>query len=174
MNCTQVWAALSPNFKSLIAARFFGGLWTAGGSVTLGMVADMFDADDQQYAVAYIVLSSVGGTSIGPLIGGFIAGAAKNPLYWIFWVQLIFGGVTQIAHFFLVPETRSSVMLDREAKKRRKNGQSNIYGPNELRVNRFSMKEIGITWIRPFEMFVREPIVLCLSLLSGVSTNVEK
>ena len=31
------------------------------------------------------------------------------------------------------------------------------------------MKEIGKVWIRPFEMFVREPIVLCLSLLSGFS-----
>jgi len=170
VNCTQVWAALSPNFNSLIAARFFGGLFTAGGSVTLGLVADMFDSDDQQYAVAFIVLSSVGGTSIGPLIGGFIQGLAKNPLYWIFWTQLIFGGFTQVVHFFLVPETRATVLLDREAKKRRKNGQDeNIYGPNELKENRFSMKEIGITWLRPFEMFVREPIVLSLSLLSGFS-----
>jgi MFS family permease len=169
VNCTQIWAGLSPNFNSLIAARFFGGLFTAGGSVTLGMVADLFDADDQQYAVAYIVLSSVGGTSIGPLIGGIIAGAARDPLYWIFWTQLIFGGFTQLLHFFVVPETRSTVILDREAKRRRKAGQKEIYGPNELREDRFSIKEIGVTWIRPFEMFVREPIVLCLSLLSGFS-----
>lgn len=169
VNCTQVWAALSPNFKSLIAARFFGGLFTAGGSVTLGVVADLFEADDQQYAVAFIVLSSVGGTSVGPLIGGFIQGLAKSPLYWIFWTQLIFGGFTQVVHFFVVPETRATVLLDREAKKRRKQGQTQFYGPNELKVNRFSMKEIGITWMRPFEMFLREPIVLCLSLLSGFS-----
>lgn len=47
VNATQVWAALSPNFNSLIAARFFGGLFTAGGSVTLGLIADMFDSKDQ-------------------------------------------------------------------------------------------------------------------------------
>lgn len=169
VNMTQIWAALSPNFNSLIAARFFGGLFTAGGSVTLGVVADMFDADDQQYAVAFIVLSSVGGTSVGPLIGGFIQGLAKNPLYWIFWTQLIFGGFTQAVHFFIVPETRTTVMLDREARKRRKAGQDNIYGPNELKENRFDMKEIAIIWARPFEMFLREPIVLSLSLLSGFS-----
>lgn len=114
-------------------------------------------------------MSSVGGTSIGPLIGGFIQGLAKNPLYWIFWTQLIFGGFTQTLHFFLVPETRTTVMLDREAKKRRKAGQKNIYGPNELKENRFSLKEIGYIWLRPFEMFVREPIVLWLSLLSEFS-----
>ena len=41
--------------------------------MTLGIVADLFDVDDQQYAIAFIVLSSVIGTSIGPFIGGFIA-----------------------------------------------------------------------------------------------------
>lgn len=170
VNLTQIWAGLSPNYNSLLAARFFGGLFTAGGSVTLGVVADLFDADDQQYAVAFIVLSSVGGTSIGPVIGGFIQGLAVSPLYWIFWTQLIFGGFTQVVHALLVPETRTTVMLDREAKRRRKSGEDeNVYGPNELKEKRFDAKEILIIWRRPFEMFLREPIVLCLSLLSGFS-----
>ena len=63
-------------------------------------------------------------------------------------------------------------MMDKIAKKRRKNGvDSNIYGPNELVPfkDRFSAKEILITWIRPFKMFLTEPIVLTLSLLSGFS-----
>ena len=172
VNCSQIWGALSPrNFRSLIAARFFGGLWTAGGSVTLGMVADMFDPDDQQYAIAFIVLSSVGGTSIGPVIGGFLAGAIEenNALVWIFWTMLAFGGLTQALHFALVPETCPLVLLDREARRRRKRGDSNIYGPHELKEKRFDPKEILMVWLRPFEMFVREPIVLCLSLLSGFS-----
>lgn len=158
----------------MIAARFFGGLFTAGGSVTLGIVADLFDVDDQQYAIAFIVLSSVIGTSIGPFIGGFIGGLTGSekkyltPLYWIFWAQLIGGVVTQLVHAIVVPETRETVLLDREAKKRRKAGETNVYGPDELKENRFSAKEILTTWYRPFEMFVREPIVLFLSLLSGV------
>ena len=63
-------------------------------------------------------------------------------------------------------------MMDRIAKKRRKNGTDpNIYGPNEITPfkERFSFKEIMITWIRPFKMFLTEPIVLTLSLLSGFS-----
>ncbi|KAJ9480091.1 putative drug/proton antiporter YHK8 (putative) [Pseudozyma hubeiensis] len=167
VNIWQVLAALAPNFGSLIVARFLGGLFTAGGSVTLGMVADLFEPDEQQFAVGFVVLSSVGGTSVGPFIGGFIQGYL--PLKWNFWVQLIFGGAVQIAHFFLVPETRSTILLDREAKRRRKNGEHNIYGPNEVRTDRFSIKEIGAYWLRPFEMFLREPIVLFLSLLSGFS-----
>lgn len=169
-----MWAGFAPNFENLIAARFFGGLCTAGGSVTLGIVADLFDVDNQQYAIAFIVLSSVAGTSVGPLVGGFIAGGVKSEkkyltaLYWIFWVQLIFGVVTQLVHMLVVPETRETILLDREAKRRRKAGETNIYGPNELEVNRFSPKKIMITWMRPFDMLLREPIVLCLSLLSGV------
>ena len=122
--------------------------------------------DDQQYAVGYIVLSSVGGTSIGPVVGGFIE--QYLPWYWNFWVQLIFGVAVQFVHLF-VPETRATVMLDREARKRRKAGETNIYGPNELKEKRFDTKEIIRIWTRPFIMFVQEPIVLCLSLLSGFS-----
>ncbi|SAM83463.1 related to multidrug resistant protein [Ustilago bromivora] len=149
VNIWQILAALAPNYGSLIAARFLGGLFTAGGSVTLGMVADLWEPDEQQFAVAFVVLSSVGGTSVSPFVGGFIQAYLK--LEWNFWIQLIFGGVVQIAHFFFVPETRSTILLDREAKRRRKSGENNIYGPNEVRTERFSMKEIGTYWLRPFE-----------------------
>lgn len=67
-------------------------------------------------------------------------------------------------------------MLDRIAKKRREEGEKNgrpvnIFGPNELKTfsERFSVREILITWIRPFRMFLTEPIVLTLSMLSGFS-----
>jgi hypothetical protein len=53
----------------------------------------------------------------------------------------------------------------------RAEGQTNVYGPNELRAfkDRFSMKEILTLWARPFVMFATEPIVLFCSLLSGFS-----
>jgi len=63
-------------------------------------------------------------------------------------------------------------MMDRIAKKRRQSGEDpNIYGPNELTPfkERFSAREILVTWTRPFKMFATEPIVLVLSLLSGFS-----
>ncbi|CAO1633995.1 unnamed protein product [Parajaminaea phylloscopi] len=167
VNIWQFLGVFAPNFGSLLVARGLGGLSTAGGSVTLGMVADLYDIDAQQYAVAYVVLSSVGGTSIGPVIGGFIQ--QYSTYRWIFWVQLIFGGAVQILHFFTVPETRSTILLDREAKRRRKAGDENIWGPNELKENRLSPKELGRYIARPFVMFVQEPIVLSMSLLSGFS-----
>lgn len=170
VNIWQLPVALAPNFTSLMVGRALGGLSSAGGSVTLGMIADMWESDNQQYAVAFVVFSSVGGSVLGPIVGGFVQ--QYLAWRWCIWIQLIFGGAVQAMHFFLVPETRSTIMMDKIAKKRRKEGgNSNVYGPNELEPfkERFSMKEILITWYRPFKMFVTEPIVLTLSLLSGFS-----
>lgn len=167
VNIWQIPAALSPNIGGLIAARFLGGLSSAGGSVTLGMCADMWEPEEQGFAVAYVVLSSVGGSALGPIFGGIIAD--RLSLKWNFWMQLIVGGVTQIIHAVTVPETRSSILVDREAARRRKEGEDdNIYGPATFR-NGLDMNEILAIWKRPFVMFLKEPIVLFLSLLSGFS-----
>ncbi|KAF2151511.1 MFS multidrug transporter-like protein [Myriangium duriaei CBS 260.36] len=169
VNIWQLPVALAPNFATLMVGRALGGLSSAGGSVTLGMIADMWEADEQQFAVAFVVFSSVGGSVLGPVVGGFVE--QHLPWRWNIWIQLIFGGFVQILHFFLVPETRTTCMIDGIAKRRRKNGEKNVYGPNELVPwkDRFSAKEIIVTWIRPFKMFLTEPIVLTLSLLSGFS-----
>jgi len=167
VNIWQIPCALAPNYATLVVCRLLGGLSTAGGSVTLGVVADMWLPDDQEYAVAFLVLSSVGGSVVGPVIGGFLEAYAG--LQWIFWTQLIFGAFVQAVHFFAVPETRSTILLDRIAKQRRADGARNIWGPNEISNKRLTMKEIGTIWIRPFYMLFTEPIVAWLSAVSGFS-----
>src|ERR1700710_857674 len=72
VNIWQLPVALAPNFATLMVGRALGGLSSAGGSVTLGMIADLWDADSQQYAVACVVFSSVGGSVLGPVVGGFV------------------------------------------------------------------------------------------------------
>lgn len=174
VNIWQIPVGIAPNFGTILAFRALGGLSTAGGSVTLAMVADMWEANEQQYAVAFIVFSSVGGSVLGPIVGGFVEQFLA--WRWNIWIQLIFGGAVQIAHAILVPETRTTVLMDRIAKKRRKEGEKNgkpvnVWGPNELKTfkERFNPREIMTTWLRPFRMFLTEPIVLVLSLLSGFS-----
>ncbi|CAJ2507273.1 Uu.00g084590.m01.CDS01 [Anthostomella pinea] len=167
INIWQIPASLAPSFGTIVVARALGGLSTAGGSVTLGLVADLYEPNDQHWPLAFIVLSSCIGTSIGGVIGGPIQ--AFLSWQWNFWIQLIFGFTVQCLHFWM-PECRSTILIDREAKRRRKTGEDpNVYGPNELKSPRISLKEAGKIWLRPFEMFVREPIVLCLSILSGFS-----
>lgn len=173
VNVWQIPAALSPTFAGVLIARFLAGSSAAVGSVTLGVVADMWEPEDQQYAVNFVVLASVGASSLGPVIGGFIE--QYLDYRWVFWVMLIVGGFVQVLHLVMVPETRSTILVDREAKRRRESGEDpDVWGPNEARGNfleRWSWREFGTTFARPFILFVTEPIVLFLSLLSGFSDS---
>lgn len=166
VNVWQIPCALAPNFTTIMVGRFLGGLSSAGGSVTLGMVADMWEANDQQYAVAFIVFSSVGGSVVGPIVGGYIQ--TYLSWHWVFWVQLIFGVVVQLIHAICVPETRTISLLDAEARRRREEGEKDLYGPGEVE-DVLTRQQVIAVWLRPFIMFFNEPIVLFLSLLSGFS-----
>ncbi|KAI0538412.1 major facilitator superfamily domain-containing protein [Xylaria digitata] len=168
--CIPVGLASPNGMTSIIVGRAFGGLFSAGGSVTLGMVADMFPAEEQEYPLAYIVLSSVGGSIIGPIIGGFVE--TYMSWQWTIWIQLIFGVAVQALHAVLVPETRSTVRLDAHAKFLRKSGIiPNACGPTEHKTWRQYVmpREVLTIWFRPFHMFITEPIVSVLSALSGFS-----
>lgn len=168
VNLWQIPCALAPNFWVVFGFRFLGGLSSAGGSVTLGMVADMWEPADQQYAIAFVVFSSVAGSVVGPIVGGFITQYAHWT--WVFWVSLIFGFVAQVIHLF-VPETRSSIMLSQYASELQKKGQ-NVKSPDQMRGSlwkRLDWKECGTLMWRPYKFLLTEPIVAFLSLLSGFS-----
>lgn len=166
VNIFQLPVALAPNFASVVIGRVLGGLSSAGGSVTLGLIADMYSVNTQGHAVNYIVLSSVGGSVVGPFIGAFIE--ANLPWQWVFWVSLIFGAAVQALHFFFVPESSPEILMDREARRQREELGRNVWGPGEVK-EAMNLKECMHIWARPFIMFATEPIVLCLSLLSGFS-----
>ncbi|KAH6620366.1 major facilitator superfamily domain-containing protein [Boeremia exigua] len=164
VNIWQILAGASTSWNMVLAARVLGGVCSAGGSVTLGMVADMFHPDEQQYAVLWASLWSC----LGSVIGGMAGGSIEQFLHWRwnFWIQLILGITVQAIHFFFVPETRSTVMLDRKAKKMRKtDGECTIRGPTEDK--KFDWKHAAALMGRPYKMLATEPIVLFLSLLSG-------
>ncbi|KAI0554087.1 major facilitator superfamily domain-containing protein [Xylaria curta] len=176
LTLTNIWTipvGLAPNITTVLVSRALGGLSTAGGSVTLGMIADMYDSDSQQYAVAFVVFASVIGSILGPIIGGFIELLPPDRAWrWCTWIQLTFGLVVQFLHLATVPETRTTILMDRIARKRREEGgDPNVYGPGELHPfrERFSFAELMATWLRALKMLVTEHIVFLLSLLSGVS-----
>jgi MFS family permease len=178
VNVWQLLPALSKNMGTVIAGRLLGGLSSAGGSVTLSLIPDMFHKADQQVPLAYIVFSSCAGSVVGGIAGGIIE--TYLPWRWIFWVQLIVGAAVQALHYFLVPETNPEALLDAEAKRRRKSGglipvaslivqanrtigtQPNVYGPREIHGNLWQrmtfVKTCTLMW-RPYRMLLTEPIV---------------
>jgi MFS family permease len=173
VNLCQIPCALARKFGLVVAFRVLGGLCSAGGSVTLGMVADMWTPTDQQFAVNYVVLSSVSGSVFGPFFGGFIQ--VHLGWRWVFWVSLIFGGFTQLLHLF-VPETNTKILLDREAKRQRSSGQNRrAIGPLEAKGasfrERLEWREVVRVMFRPYKLLITEPIVRWLSLFSGFSDS---
>ncbi|KAI1078938.1 major facilitator superfamily domain-containing protein [Whalleya microplaca] len=170
VNVFAVVAGFAPNFATHAVARTLGGLCSAGGSVTLAVITDLFNPDDHsfQYATLFIVLSSVGGSIIGPIVGGFVE--AYLDWEWCLWIQVIFGVAVQLLHSMTVPETRSTVLMDRIAKRFRKSGANpHLYGPGELVEKCIQWSDVWEIWTRAFKMLLTEPIVLALSLLSGFS-----
>ncbi|KAL5117706.1 hypothetical protein ACEQ8H_004454 [Pleosporales sp. CAS-2024a] len=164
VNLWQILAGASTNWSMVLAARLLGGLCSAGGSVTLGMVADMFDSEDQQFAVLWASLWSC----LGSVIGGICGGPIEQYLDWRinFWIQLGFGAVVQLIHFIFVPESRATIMLNRQAKKIRKADPSaTVRGPTEDEP--IKAKATLALMVRPYKMLFTEPIVGFLSLLSG-------
>lgn len=121
------------------------------------MVADMFTPDEQQHAVLWASLFSCIGSVIGGICGGPIQEYAN--WRWIFWAQLAFGGFTQLLHLAFAKETRVTSLLDREAKRLRKEAKKegrdlNIWGPNETKSfgERFAFREMVGTMFRPYKV----------------------
>lgn len=166
VNIWQVLCAEAPSMTAVIIGRALGGLCSAGGSVTLGVVADMYKPTDTQKPVAFVVLASVLGSVVGPVFGSVIQQYIPD-WRWNMWIQLIFGFAAAILHL-ACPETRSSVLLKREAIQRRNNGED-VKTKDEADGDKLTLHKCVKIWTRPFVMFVKEPIVLFLSLLSGFS-----
>jgi len=98
VNLWQIPVAIAPNFATIIAFRGLGGLSSAGGSVTLGMIADLWESDKQQYAVAFVVFSSVGGSILGPVVGGFVEAFLPWRYVQTFLVYITHTDSTQVGH----------------------------------------------------------------------------
>lgn len=52
INVSTIVVCFARNVPAVLVGRALGGLSTAGGSVTFGLIADLYDSDNQQYAVA--------------------------------------------------------------------------------------------------------------------------
>jgi MFS family permease len=152
----------SPNFATVLALRILTGLATAGGSLTLGVAADMYRAHQQQHAVAFIAWGSMLGSALPPIAGGFMEmRLGATGWKWCFWLIASFGTCVLLLHLVLVPETTYKTALNKYAKRRRETARRegnesldlSLYGPTEgLSVrDRFELSELWETVCRPFK-----------------------
>ncbi|KAK3072265.1 hypothetical protein LTR53_007117 [Teratosphaeriaceae sp. CCFEE 6253] len=183
----QVVSAVTPTFAGMLVARFLVGCMGSTFSTMVGgVVADIYHAQDRNTAMSLFSGAALLGTGLGPLVSGFIAQNADWK--WVFYLQVITGGVMMVFIAFFFNETRGSVLLSRKAKALNQwyaqLESEGYYGvvmpvdseratptPQRLRWKVQSDEErasigkmITISLYRPFRLLFTEPVVFFFSL----------
>ncbi|KAK2747777.1 hypothetical protein FQN57_001807 [Myotisia sp. PD_48] len=150
--------ALSQNFATLLVMRFFVGVTAAAPvSIVGGLYADIYNEPRMRGRVMAVFMAT---TCVGPIVGPPISGFISEVNWrWTFWVGLILAGAT-IPLVVFMPETYAPVLLQRRARKLRKEtGDSSIVSLLDL--EKRGMKEmLTVTLTRPIRMVLYESIVL--------------
>ncbi|KAJ4384489.1 hypothetical protein N0V86_000088 [Didymella sp. IMI 355093] len=160
-------AAVSTNMSMFIVFRFLMG--TVGGAPMVlggGTIADLIERERRGTAMAVWMMGPTIGPCIGPVIGGFLT-VAKG-WRWNFWLVAIVAGAFFIMSLILMSETSASVILERKAKKLRKET-----GNDKLR----SKLDSGLTpkelfrfsIVRPAKMLTRSTICFAISLYVAIT-----
>lgn len=147
----------------LLIFRFLAGL---GGSTPLavgaGVLADVWKAEERGKAIALYSLAPLMGPVIGPVAGAWIA--EKSTWRWVFFSTCIFDIFVQGLGLVFLRESFAPVLLEWKAEKIRKGtdpekGGRNVRTVFEKSGIRSWQHIFGKALVRPFTLFVREPIV---------------
>ncbi|TIB64886.1 hypothetical protein E3P77_02914 [Wallemia ichthyophaga] len=164
--------ALAHTPAALYVCRFFAGFFGGCMIIVVGpLIGDMFTAKDKQLALAIYACCPYLGPSIAPIVSGFIHDSGVG-WRWVFWVVTIFCASCALAALVLLPETYEPVLLTREAKRRRKAGDSNCVAPKEL-TSKGLADTASLIFSKPFIMLAREPMLAALSFYSSFVYGVQ-
>ncbi|KAL2052844.1 hypothetical protein ABVK25_006783 [Lepraria finkii] len=158
--------AVSTNLNMLIGIRFLEGTFgscplTIGG----GTIADMIIQEKRGGVMAIWALGPLMGPVIGPVAGGYLSQA--KGWRWVFWVIATAAGAITISAFFFIRETYAPILLERKAKKLRKEtGNMNFKSKLASKITPSQLWWLSI--VRPMKMLVFSPIVLALSTYMAV------
>ncbi|KAL2068164.1 hypothetical protein VTL71DRAFT_16262 [Oculimacula yallundae] len=104
---------LALNKSSYAALLVLRGLQSIGASCVLsvcyGTISDICVPAQRGKMLGPMMVAGNAGTSIGPVVGGWIAQASKS-YQWIFWSLTIFGALILVLLIMLLPETARNVV----------------------------------------------------------------
>ncbi|KAK5949028.1 hypothetical protein OHC33_009949 [Knufia fluminis] len=154
---------VSTSMPMIIVMRFLAGL--AGScpiTIGSGTIADCWKQEERGMVMSAWTLPILLGPTLGPVIGGYLSEYAG--WRWNFYLLSIWTAVMLVLTIFILPETYPPVLLERKAKKLRKEtGNQDLRAPSELS-GRTPSQILLANVIRPTKMLVRSPIVFLLSL----------
>lgn len=157
--------ALSPNIQTLIAFRFLSGLATACSPIGPGIVKDLFEEEYRGRAMSVMSLAGVVGPVIGPVIGSYIGERAG--WRWVFWLPTIISGVLSVLMLIIYCETYKVIILERKAKKLRretdKPEQRSRYERNET-----ISHKLFRTSVRPLTLLIHSTTLLLSTIYLSI------
>ncbi|KAM3431187.1 hypothetical protein MY4824_007291 [Beauveria thailandica] len=154
-------AGFSKSPGVLILCRVMSGLGaSAEFAVSSPVLADIWTPDQRGKSYAISTFLPLLGPALGPIIGGAVTHTIG--WRWIFYILSIYDGILVIAGFFLLPETFKVILLERKAKKLRKEtGQA--YYTEESHEKLGSRLSVSLT--RPFRLLFTHPTIQFMGIL---------
>jgi DHA1 family multidrug resistance protein-like MFS transporter len=164
----QIATAVSGNIQSIMLTRFFGGLFASAPlAIVGGSFVDFFGPVDRGVAAVIFAGATFIGPIAGPIMGGFITQSYLG-WRWTSYIAAIMGFFFGTIALIIVPESHHPTLLQARAKRIRyatKNWAIHSKA-DEIEVD---MKRIAHTYLlRPFEMMIKEPILLLISIYLGM------
>ncbi|GAA6059612.1 hypothetical protein JCM10212_005111 [Sporobolomyces blumeae] len=151
--------ALAPNVAAMIVVRFiFGCAGSTGVALGGGILSEVFRDEDRGIAMLIFAWCASGPTGLGPVIGGYLS-SRKNGFRYVNWLLLGLSLLFTLSLFFLLDETRASVLLSRKAAKLRKDTGDDRY-VSRSDFEKTSLVEVWKTNLsRPVKLAVKEPVL---------------
>ncbi|KAH8805404.1 major facilitator superfamily domain-containing protein [Xylogone sp. PMI_703] len=164
----QLPTGYATNVPMLLVFRFltgfFGGPVLATGGAT---IIDIYRPAEVPYWIGIFGACGVLGPVFGPLVGGF-ASQAKG-WRWTIWELTWLCAVVLIILFFLMPETSSSNILYRRAKRMRKTtGVSALKSQSEIDAAEITLRDTAVFLGRAFTLTFSEPVIFFVDLYSAL------
>ncbi|KAI8195630.1 hypothetical protein KHU50_010734 [Colletotrichum sp. SAR 10_65] len=101
---SSVWAALSPNFASLILARIFQGVAVSPVEcLPSATIAEIFFLHERAFRIGIYTLLLLGGKNLIPLVSAVIIQGLS--WRWVFWIVAMVVALCGVLLFLFVPET---------------------------------------------------------------------
>ncbi|KAI0143424.1 MFS transporter [Xylariaceae sp. FL1272] len=164
----SVGAAYAPDITTLLVLRFFASAFGSSSMTnTGGIIADMFSKAERGLATALFITAPFLGPAFGPIVGGYLN--ESSGWRWILRLIFILGGSVWIAAVLAIRETYAPCILRRRAKAlSRSTGLVHVSRLDAGQSIKTLSQELSVSFVRPWLLLLREPIVLLSSLYVSV------
>jgi MFS transporter, DHA1 family, multidrug resistance protein len=157
----SIGVAVAQNLYTIMICRFFGGFFASAPLAVIGgHIADMWDPVNRGIAIALFSAATFIGPVAGPIVGGFVT-MSHLGWRWTQYITIIMAVCFGSIGFVVVPETFAPALLQKRARKLRYK-TNNWALHSELDTVEINVRQLTFKYlVRPFEMLVKEPILVC-------------